>query len=133
MKNIISVSDDMKGFYKNIGKSLFVFNGNLRESTGLQVKKVQLMIIAETESEYCAILGIEGDEFIRIAKSVGHSYCCSCVVDHVDVWSEGIRGAGCRLCLREDNEKKAKSMMIEAIKEHSDKRVINLDGIDDEL
>lgn len=118
---------EIKDLYKNSGKEIHVYYGDFRNGV-FATSKDTMIIVCETDKEYCVLTDKDKQSFLQIAKDMTHEYRCLHVIGRSSVWkSEGT--VKCDICMLEDNESKAVELMKEAIKSFVSKNNIVCDGI----
>lgn len=118
---------ETKGLYKNSGKEIHVYYGDFRNNV-LITSKDTMIIVCETDKEYCVLTDKDKQSFLQIAKDMEHEYRCLHVIGRASAWkSDG--AVKCDICLLKDDEEKAVMLMKEAIKSFVSRNNISCDGI----
>lgn len=118
---------EIKDLYKNSGKEIHVYYGDFRNNV-LTTNKDTMIVVCETDKEYCVLTDKDKQSFLQIAKDMEHEYRCLHVIGRASAWkSDG--AVKCDICLLKDDEEKAMMMMKEAIKSFVSRNNISCDGI----
>lgn len=118
---------EIKDLYKNSGKEIHVYYGDFRNNV-LITSKDTMIIVCETDKEYCVLTDKDKQSFLQIAKDMEHEYRCLHVIGRASAWryEDSVK---CDICMLEDDEEKATELMKKAIKSFVSNNNINCDGI----